>query len=140
MSQAVPVATDRVLGALWLSVIVLLLMVRELYRSMASPGLTPIWWGISIASTVLVVGLAFLAFLRLTDDDRTPTGMALAVLLVLYSPIHAGLVFGLFGDVATAFTFNSILQMILYPILTLLSLVILLGGRQRAESVVETPE
>lgn len=138
MNRGVSFATDRVLGALWLAIIVLLLMTRELYRTVASPNITPAWWWIGILSTLLIFVLAVLAVVRLTTDNRSPVGMALATLLVVYSPIHAGLVLGLVGDGSQTFAFTSTVQAVFYPVLTLLSLFVLLTGRRQSDLPVET--
>lgn len=140
MNQGVSLATDRVLGALWLAIIVLLLMTRELYRTVASPGITPAWRWIGILSIFLIFVLAILAVVRLTTDDRSPVGLTLAALLVVYSPIHAGLVLGLVGDGSQTFTFTSTVQAVIYPVLTLLSLFVLLTGGRQAELPIETPD
>jgi len=138
MSQRGPLATDRVLGALWLVLIVLLLMVRELYRSSVDPGLGSVWWAVGLTSTVFVVLLAMLAVLRLVGDDRTIAGSVLAALLILYSPIHAGLVVGLFGGVADLLAFNSAVQAIFYPVLTLLALFVLMKNRTPGSAIQPT--
>ncbi len=126
MGAASP-TTDGLLGGLWLVILVLLLMIRELHQPVADAVLAGFWWAIGWLTFILILLLAVTAIGRLLRVDGRLTGTVLAVLSILYFPVHAAMFLGVGGGPTRLFEFHSALQAVFYPAMTVLALVILLG-------------
>jgi hypothetical protein len=117
---------DTVLAGAALTFAAIMLVVRWLFEISIWTRAVLFGWELLVwTATALVVAMVALAALQLARADRSASGTLLAVVALVNAPVHVALAFGLV-DPETLLLLSRIASWGLYPLLTLLSAVVLL--------------
>lgn len=131
--------SDQALAWVALTFASVMLVVEGLFTG--SPWRTDLFAGWQLlvwTATALVVAMVGFALHHLASGDRTVSGSALAVIALVHAPVHVVMVFGLLDAAATR-EVATLAAWVLYPLLALLSAVVVLRPVLRRRYPALTP-